>query len=47
MFGYANDIRSATAGRGNYGMTFSRYAILPTRLIGELGDADELVALAA
>ena len=47
MFGYANDLRSATAGRGNYGMTFSRYAVLPTRLIAGLGDADELFTLAA
>jgi elongation factor G len=44
MFGYANDIRSATQGRGNYGMTFLKYAILPTRLAQELRELNgELV----
>jgi elongation factor G len=32
MFGYANDIRSATQGRGSYSMEFHAYRILPNAL---------------
>ncbi|MCW2998372.1 MAG: fusA [Solirubrobacterales bacterium] len=32
MFGYANDIRSATQGRGSYSMEFHSYRILPNAL---------------
>jgi elongation factor G len=32
MFGYANDIRSATQGRGSYSMEFHSYRILPGSL---------------
>jgi elongation factor G len=32
MFGYANDIRSATQGRGNYSMEFHSYRVLPNSL---------------
>jgi len=34
MFGYATDLRSATQGRGNYSMHFSRYEEVP-KTIGE------------
>jgi elongation factor G len=48
MFGYANDIRSATQGRGNYGMTFLKYSILPARLAEDLRDVkSELVTVDA
>jgi len=36
MFGYANDLRSSTQGRGNYSMEFAKYAILPGNLAEEL-----------
>jgi elongation factor G len=32
MFGYANDLRSATQGRGNYTMEFHSYRVLPNSL---------------
>jgi elongation factor G len=32
MFGYANDIRSATQGRGSYSMEFHSYRVLPGSL---------------
>ena len=36
MFGYANDLRSSTQGRGNFTMEFSRYEQLPGNLAEEL-----------
>lgn len=36
MFGYANDLRSSTQGRGNFTMHFSRYEQLPGNLATEI-----------
>ncbi len=38
MFGYANDIRSATQGRGGYSMEFHSYRILPAGLAEAMRD---------
>jgi elongation factor G len=36
MFGYATDLRSATQGRANFSMEFSRYEAVPTMVAEEL-----------
>lgn len=36
MFGYANDLRGSTQGRGNYSMEFHSYSALPPSLAKEL-----------
>ena len=33
MFGYATDLRSATQGRANYSMEFSKYAEAPKNVV--------------
>jgi elongation factor G len=46
MFRYADDLRSATQGRGNYGMTFLKYAVLPAKDAEALREpSGELVAV--
>ncbi|MEA2480892.1 MAG: elongation factor, partial [Thermoleophilaceae bacterium] len=32
MFGYSNDLRSSTQGRGNYSMQFERYEEVPNHV---------------
>ena len=39
MFGYANDLRSATQGRGGYSMEFHSYRILPAGLAEAMREA--------
>lgn len=36
MFGYATALRSATQGRANYSMEFSRYSEAPAEVLAEL-----------
>ncbi len=36
MFKYASDLRSATAGRGNYTMSFSHYEVVPLRITKDI-----------
>jgi len=36
MFKYASDLRSATAGRGNYTMSFSHYEVVPGRITQDI-----------
>ena len=36
MFGYSTDLRSATQGRANYSMEFSKYAVVPNNIAEEL-----------
>jgi elongation factor G len=39
MFGYTNDLRSMTSGRGNSSMEFSHYAIVPANVAQEIVQA--------
>jgi elongation factor G len=36
MFGYSNDLRSSTQGRGNYSMQFDRYEEVPNNIAEEI-----------
>jgi elongation factor G len=36
MFGYSTDLRSATQGRANYSMEFSKYDVVPNSIAEEL-----------
>jgi elongation factor G len=36
MFGYSNDLRSSTQGRGNYSMQFDRYEEVPNSIAEEI-----------
>ena len=36
MFGYSTDLRSATQGRANYSMEFSKYDVVPSSIAEEL-----------
>jgi elongation factor G len=36
MFGYATDLRSATQGRANYTMEFSKYSEAPSNIVEDL-----------
>ncbi|MCH7500016.1 MAG: elongation factor G, partial [Nitrospinae bacterium] len=36
MFGYSTDLRSATQGRANYSMEFSKYDVVPNNIAEEL-----------
>jgi elongation factor G len=38
MFGYSNDLRSSTQGRGNYSMQFDRYEEVPNNIAEEIVD---------
>ena len=36
MFGYSNDLRSSTQGRGQYSMQFDRYEEVPNNIAEEI-----------
>ena len=36
MFGYSNDLRSATAGKASYTMEFARYAEAPSNIADDV-----------